>query len=75
MFIPPPIQLPSGQLPSLTKELAQFQFVENMIDINCFLVNEKIYKGFVSFCDKMVDEYSEKLKCDFGVTPEWYYKL
>lgn len=34
----------------------------------------EILKDFTAFCDKMVDEYSEKLKCDFGVTPEWYYK-
>ena len=65
MSISPYIQLPLGQLPSLTKELDQFQFVEMMIDINCFLVNEKFYKVFAVFCDKMADEYSEKLKVRF----------
>lgn len=29
-------------------------------------------KIFVYFCDKLVDEYSEELKRDFWVTPEWY---
>lgn len=32
----------------------------------------EILKVFVSFCDKLVDEYSEELKKDFGVTPDWY---
>lgn len=34
----------------------------------------EIIKGFAGFCDKMIDEYGEKIKCDFVVTPEWYYK-
>ncbi len=33
-----------------------------------------ILKVFAQFCDKLIDEYSEELKSDFGVTPEWYYK-
>lgn len=31
-----------------------------------------ILKSFVRFCNKLVDEYSEELKRDFGATPEWY---
>ena len=34
--------------------------------------SSEILKVFVRFCDKLVDEYSEELKRDFGVTPEWY---
>lgn len=34
----------------------------------------EILKVFARFCDKMIDEYSEELKNDFGITPEWYYK-
>ncbi len=31
-----------------------------------------ILRAFARFCDKMVDDYSEELKADFGRTPEWY---
>lgn len=42
-----------------------------------YLVDEEgesseILKVFVGLCDKLVDEYSEELKIDFGMTPEWY---
>lgn len=32
-----------------------------------------ILRVFAQLCDKMVDEYSENLKLDFGVTPGWYH--
>lgn len=32
----------------------------------------EILKVFAQFCDKMIDEYSEELKRDFGETPNWY---
>lgn len=34
----------------------------------------EILMVFEKFCDKMIDEYSEELKRDFGITQEWYNK-